>query len=61
MSCFWYSLHQGTQGKTQSKEFTDISNFNRLNIELKETTKLLLTLNVPIVGVTNQETLILLP
>jgi hypothetical protein len=47
MSRFWYSLHQGTQGKTQTKEFADIPNFNRLNLELKATTKLLLTLNVP--------------
>jgi hypothetical protein len=46
MSRFWYSLHQGTEGKTQTREFADIPNFDRLNIELKETTKLLLTLNV---------------
>lgn len=47
MPGFWYSLHQGLQANTRATEWVEIPNFNRLAIELKHPTKLLLTLNVP--------------
>ena len=43
----WYTLHQGTEGKTNSSSYTDIPNFGKLTIDLTEDTELLLTLNVP--------------
>ncbi len=47
MNNFWYSLHQGIEGKTQAKDFVNIPDFNPLNIELTVPSKMLLTLNIP--------------